>query len=135
MDDPDKDSGGKIEVSLNISLPNLHCDCEYIHKIYQYTHSFIYLFLFFVSLIIKKTLNAFDIVCSFHLNSVLVSVLRCGAGRNPSHLYANRTEISLTFMIILRRRGAFTDLRSFRKRKRVKFPFRKHVESILASTF
>lgn len=31
MDDPDKDSGGKIEVSLNISLPNLHCDCEYIH--------------------------------------------------------------------------------------------------------
>lgn len=35
MDDPDKDSGGKIEVSLNISLPNLHCDCEYIH-IYKY---------------------------------------------------------------------------------------------------
>lgn len=30
VDDPDKDSGGKIEVSLNISLPNLHCDCEYI---------------------------------------------------------------------------------------------------------
>lgn len=29
VDDPDKDSGGKIEVSLNISLPNLHCDCEY----------------------------------------------------------------------------------------------------------
>ncbi|XP_054647932.1 endoplasmic reticulum-Golgi intermediate compartment protein 1 isoform X2 [Dunckerocampus dactyliophorus] len=26
VDDPDKDSGGKIEVSLNISLPNLHCD-------------------------------------------------------------------------------------------------------------
>ena len=37
MDDPDKDSGGKIEVSLNISLPNLHCDCEYIHNIYIYT--------------------------------------------------------------------------------------------------
>lgn len=30
VDDPDKDSGGKIEVSLNISLPHLHCDCEYI---------------------------------------------------------------------------------------------------------
>lgn len=29
MDDPDKDSGGKIEVNLNISLPNLHCECEY----------------------------------------------------------------------------------------------------------
>uniref|UniRef100_A0A6I8NQP4 Endoplasmic reticulum-Golgi intermediate compartment protein n=1 Tax=Ornithorhynchus anatinus TaxID=9258 RepID=A0A6I8NQP4_ORNAN len=27
VDDPDKDSGGKIDVSLNISLPNLHCDC------------------------------------------------------------------------------------------------------------
>uniref|UniRef100_A0A672JRU6 Endoplasmic reticulum-Golgi intermediate compartment protein n=1 Tax=Sinocyclocheilus grahami TaxID=75366 RepID=A0A672JRU6_SINGR len=26
VDDPDKDSGGKIDVSLNISLPNLHCD-------------------------------------------------------------------------------------------------------------
>uniref|UniRef100_A0AAQ4R5W5 Endoplasmic reticulum-Golgi intermediate compartment protein n=1 Tax=Gasterosteus aculeatus aculeatus TaxID=481459 RepID=A0AAQ4R5W5_GASAC len=26
VDDPDKDSGGKIEVSLNISLPHLHCD-------------------------------------------------------------------------------------------------------------
>lgn len=31
VDDPDKDSGGKIDVSLNVSLPNLHCDCEYIH--------------------------------------------------------------------------------------------------------
>lgn len=30
MDDPDKDSGGKIEVNLNISLPNLHCECEYL---------------------------------------------------------------------------------------------------------
>lgn len=39
MDDPDKDSGGKIEVSLNISLPNLHCDCEYIHKIPHYSPS------------------------------------------------------------------------------------------------
>ena len=29
VDDPDKDSGGKIDVSLNISLPNLHCECEY----------------------------------------------------------------------------------------------------------
>lgn len=29
VDDPDKDSGGKIDVSLNISLPNLHCDREY----------------------------------------------------------------------------------------------------------
>ena len=29
MDDPDKNSGGKIDVSLNVSLPNLHCDCEY----------------------------------------------------------------------------------------------------------
>lgn len=38
VDDPDKDSGGKIEVSLNISLPNLHCDCEYIHKIHQYSY-------------------------------------------------------------------------------------------------
>lgn len=38
VDDPDKDSGGKIEVSLNISLPNLHCDCEYIHNIYIYIH-------------------------------------------------------------------------------------------------
>lgn len=28
VDDPDKDSGGKIDVSLNISLPNLHCDRE-----------------------------------------------------------------------------------------------------------
>lgn len=37
VDDPDKDSGGKIDVSLNISLPNLHCDCEYIHKIHKYT--------------------------------------------------------------------------------------------------
>ena len=37
VDDPDKDSGGKIEVSLNISLPNLHCDCEYIRNIYIYT--------------------------------------------------------------------------------------------------
>uniref|UniRef100_A0A4W5KZM4 Endoplasmic reticulum-Golgi intermediate compartment protein n=1 Tax=Hucho hucho TaxID=62062 RepID=A0A4W5KZM4_9TELE len=35
VDDPDKNSGGKIDVSLNISLPNLHCDCEYI------IHSFI----------------------------------------------------------------------------------------------
>uniref|UniRef100_A0A1D5QXD8 Endoplasmic reticulum-Golgi intermediate compartment protein n=2 Tax=Macaca TaxID=9539 RepID=A0A1D5QXD8_MACMU len=26
VDDPDKDSGGKIDVSLNISLPNLHCE-------------------------------------------------------------------------------------------------------------
>ncbi|KAF2976989.1 hypothetical protein EK904_006532 [Melospiza melodia maxima] len=26
VDDPDKDSGGKIEVNLNISLPNLHCE-------------------------------------------------------------------------------------------------------------
>uniref|UniRef100_A0ACB8EJD4 Endoplasmic reticulum-Golgi intermediate compartment protein 1 n=1 Tax=Sphaerodactylus townsendi TaxID=933632 RepID=A0ACB8EJD4_9SAUR len=26
VDDPDKDSGGKIEVTLNISLPNLHCE-------------------------------------------------------------------------------------------------------------
>uniref|UniRef100_A0A8C7GA00 Endoplasmic reticulum-Golgi intermediate compartment protein n=1 Tax=Oncorhynchus kisutch TaxID=8019 RepID=A0A8C7GA00_ONCKI len=26
VDDPDKNSGGKIDVSLNISLPNLHCD-------------------------------------------------------------------------------------------------------------
>ncbi|KAF0039494.1 hypothetical protein F2P81_007729 [Scophthalmus maximus] len=26
VDDPDKDSGGKIDVSLNVSLPNLHCD-------------------------------------------------------------------------------------------------------------
>lgn len=34
VDDPDKDSGGKIEVSLNISLPNLHCDCEYISYIH-----------------------------------------------------------------------------------------------------
>ena len=39
VDDPDKDSGGKIEVSLNISLPNLHCDCEYIHNIYTHTHT------------------------------------------------------------------------------------------------
>ena len=38
VDDPDKDSGGKIEVSLNISLPNLHCDCEYIHNIYIHIH-------------------------------------------------------------------------------------------------
>lgn len=30
VDDPDKDSGGKIEVNLNISLPNLHCECEYL---------------------------------------------------------------------------------------------------------
>lgn len=37
VDDPDKDSGGKIDVSLNISLPNLHCDCEYIHKIHKYS--------------------------------------------------------------------------------------------------
>lgn len=37
VDDPDKDSGGKIEVSLNISLPNLHCDCEYIHNIHKYS--------------------------------------------------------------------------------------------------
>lgn len=29
VDDPDKDSGGKIDVSLNLSLPNLHCECEY----------------------------------------------------------------------------------------------------------
>lgn len=29
VDDPDKDSGGKIDVSLNISLPNLHCEREY----------------------------------------------------------------------------------------------------------
>lgn len=28
VDDPDKDSGGKIDVSLNISLPNLHCERE-----------------------------------------------------------------------------------------------------------
>uniref|UniRef100_A0A5F9CG35 Endoplasmic reticulum-Golgi intermediate compartment protein n=1 Tax=Oryctolagus cuniculus TaxID=9986 RepID=A0A5F9CG35_RABIT len=27
VDDPDKDSGGKIDVSLNLSLPNLHCEC------------------------------------------------------------------------------------------------------------
>lgn len=40
VDDPDKDSGGKIEVSLNISLPNLHCDCEYLHNIYIYIHFF-----------------------------------------------------------------------------------------------
>nr|KAF6348387.1 endoplasmic reticulum-golgi intermediate compartment 1 [Myotis myotis] len=37
VDDPDKDSGGKIDVSLNISLPNLHCDPlashDYILKI------------------------------------------------------------------------------------------------------
>ncbi len=48
VDDPDKDSGGKIEVSLNISLPNLHCDCEYIHNIYIYTtlSSFALRFLF-----------------------------------------------------------------------------------------
>nr|XP_034961190.1 endoplasmic reticulum-Golgi intermediate compartment protein 1 isoform X1 [Zootoca vivipara] len=26
VDDPDKTSGGKIEVNLNISLPNLHCE-------------------------------------------------------------------------------------------------------------
>ncbi|XP_049730287.1 endoplasmic reticulum-Golgi intermediate compartment protein 1 isoform X2 [Elephas maximus indicus] len=26
VDDPDKDSGGKIDVTLNISLPNLHCE-------------------------------------------------------------------------------------------------------------
>ncbi|XP_042526010.1 endoplasmic reticulum-Golgi intermediate compartment protein 1 isoform X2 [Dipodomys spectabilis] len=26
VDDPDKNSGGKIDVSLNISLPNLHCE-------------------------------------------------------------------------------------------------------------
>ncbi|XP_066471986.1 endoplasmic reticulum-Golgi intermediate compartment protein 1 isoform X2 [Tiliqua scincoides] len=26
VDDPDKDSGGKIEVNLNISLPNLNCE-------------------------------------------------------------------------------------------------------------
>ncbi|XP_062044666.1 endoplasmic reticulum-Golgi intermediate compartment protein 1 isoform X3 [Lepus europaeus] len=26
VDDPDKDSGGKIDVSLNLSLPNLHCE-------------------------------------------------------------------------------------------------------------
>ncbi|XP_074924209.1 endoplasmic reticulum-Golgi intermediate compartment protein 1 isoform X4 [Chelonoidis abingdonii] len=26
VDDPDKESGGKIEVNLNISLPNLHCE-------------------------------------------------------------------------------------------------------------
>lgn len=36
VDDPDKDSGGKIDVSLNISLPNLHCDCEYKHKIHKH---------------------------------------------------------------------------------------------------
>lgn len=36
VDDPDKDSGGKIEVSLNISLPNLHCDCEYLYYIHTY---------------------------------------------------------------------------------------------------
>ncbi|KAH0520795.1 Endoplasmic reticulum-Golgi intermediate compartment protein 1 [Microtus ochrogaster] len=28
VDDPDKDSGGKIDVSLNISLPNLHCESQ-----------------------------------------------------------------------------------------------------------
>lgn len=32
VDDPDKDSGGKIDVSLNISLPNLHCECEYSNR-------------------------------------------------------------------------------------------------------
>lgn len=37
VDDPDKESGGKIEVSLNVSLPNLHCDCEYLRNIYIYT--------------------------------------------------------------------------------------------------
>lgn len=47
VDDPDKDSGGKIEVSLNISLPNLHCDCEYIHKLHQYSYSFICLLVCF----------------------------------------------------------------------------------------
>lgn len=26
VDDPDKDSGGKIDVTLNVSLPNLHCE-------------------------------------------------------------------------------------------------------------
>ncbi|XP_026552166.1 endoplasmic reticulum-Golgi intermediate compartment protein 1 isoform X1 [Pseudonaja textilis] len=26
VDDPDKDSGGKIEVNLNLSLPSLHCE-------------------------------------------------------------------------------------------------------------
>ncbi|EMP33462.1 60S ribosomal protein L26, partial [Chelonia mydas] len=37
VDDPDKESGGKIEVNLNISLPNLHCESlashDYILKI------------------------------------------------------------------------------------------------------
>lgn len=32
VDDPDKESGGKIDVSLNISLPNLHCECEYFRQ-------------------------------------------------------------------------------------------------------
>lgn len=32
VDDPDKDSGGKIDVSLNISLPNLHCEREYSRR-------------------------------------------------------------------------------------------------------
>lgn len=31
VDDPDKDSGGKIDVSLNITLANLNCDREYIY--------------------------------------------------------------------------------------------------------
>ncbi len=42
VDDPDKDSGGKIDVSLNISLPNLHCDCEYIHKIHKHSSELCY---------------------------------------------------------------------------------------------
>lgn len=37
VDDPDKDSGGKIDVSLNISLPNLHCECEYSQQLHQDT--------------------------------------------------------------------------------------------------
>lgn len=43
VDDPDKDSGGKIDVSVNISLPNLHCDCEYKHKIHKNTYQYFYL--------------------------------------------------------------------------------------------
>lgn len=53
VDDPDKDSGGKIEVSLNISLPHLHCDCEYIIYIYTYItlHHFFALHLCFSFLV------------------------------------------------------------------------------------
>lgn len=71
VDDPDKASGGKIEVSLNISLPNLHCDCEYI--IHQYIKSTSY----FLSVVLYCCHDMLTLLPLFSIGIVYYKIRLC----------------------------------------------------------